>query len=84
MSQLQCGSLDTQAQSLGATSLNTANNDAPFIMNTNYGCRSMLLLTEYLSFKSSQKQCVVCRDVSCHLARFFCTLEQAILIERTL
>jgi hypothetical protein len=40
-----------------------ANNGAPFMVERNYSCRSLLLLTRNLSFDSSQKQCVVCQDV---------------------
>ena len=48
---------------VGNTAANTANNDAPFMIEGNYSCRSLLLLRENLSFEGSQKQCVVRRNV---------------------
>jgi hypothetical protein len=54
----------THPWQVAATAVNTANNDAPFIVERNYSCRSLLLLTENLSFDSSQKQCGVCRNVT--------------------
>ncbi len=44
----------------------TANNDAPFMIEINNSCYSMLLLTRNLSFDSSQKQCVVWRNDVIH------------------
>lgn len=46
---------------LQGASHNTANNDTPFL-EMNYGGRSTVLLTENLSFDSSQNGGVVCRD----------------------
>lgn len=46
------------------TALNSSSNDAPFMVKLNYSGRSMLLLTQNLSFDSSKEHCVATATVS--------------------